>query len=59
MGLADLQNQITQRLAKEVANQRVEIEKFYRENTDNPIKKAEAVVAKLKKAHDDAKGASD
>ncbi len=40
------------------AAQRAEIEKFFRENTDNPVKNAEANLAKLKKAQEEAKGAT-
>jgi len=39
--------------AKRTPTQQNEITKFYRENTDNPLKRAEAAVAKAKKALDD------
>ncbi len=38
---------------KRTEEQRAELAKFYRENTDNPLKRAEAVLAAAKKALDD------
>ena len=38
--------------AKRTPAQRAEIEKFYRDNTDNPYKQAETAIAKTKKAID-------
>ncbi|MEI6232327.1 MAG: PSD1 and planctomycete cytochrome C domain-containing protein [Planctomycetota bacterium] len=50
---ASLRAALEKEAAKRTPAQRTEIEKFFRENTDNPVKHAEMDAAKIKKSIDD------